>query len=38
MKSEWVITEIRRARKVEQEENRRKLFPIRLVDFEAIEK
>lgn len=38
MESEWVITEIRRARKVEQEENRRKLFPIRLVDFEAIQK
>ncbi|HET6978950.1 MAG TPA: toll/interleukin-1 receptor domain-containing protein [Pyrinomonadaceae bacterium] len=38
MKSEWVITEIRRARKVEREENRRKLFPIRLVDFEAIQK
>ena len=38
MKSEWVITEIRRARKVEREENRRKLFPIRLVSFEAIQK
>jgi hypothetical protein len=38
MKSEWVMTEIRRARKVEREENRRKLFPIRLVDFEAIQK
>lgn len=38
MKSEWVMTEIRRARKVEREENRRKLFPIRLVDFETIEK
>lgn len=38
MKSEWVITEIRRARKIENEEKRRKLFPIRLVDFEAIEK
>jgi uncharacterized protein YjbI with pentapeptide repeats len=37
MKSEWVATEIRRARKVEREESRRKLFPIRLVDFEAIE-
>lgn len=34
--SEWVMTEIRRARKVEREENRRKLFPIRLVDFETI--
>jgi hypothetical protein len=37
MKSEWVMTEIRRARKVEREENRRKLFPIRLVDFETIQ-
>jgi hypothetical protein len=36
MKSEWVMTEIRRARKVEREESRRKLFPIRLVDFETI--
>ena len=36
MKSEWVMTEIRRARRVEREENRRKLFPIRLVDFETI--
>jgi hypothetical protein len=38
MKSDWVMTEIRRARKVEREENRRKLFPIRLVDFESIQK
>jgi len=38
MKSEWVTTEIRRARKVEREENRRKLFPIRLVSFDAIQK
>jgi uncharacterized protein YjbI with pentapeptide repeats len=38
MKSEWVMTEIRRARKVEREESRRKLFPIRLVDFDAIQK
>ena len=37
MKSEWVMTEIRRARKVEREENRRKLFPIRLVDFKTIQ-
>jgi hypothetical protein len=36
--SEWVATEIRRARKVEREENRRKLFPIRLVDFDAIQR
>jgi len=38
MKSEWVATEIRRARRVEGEENRRKLFPIRLVNFDAIQK
>jgi TIR domain len=37
MKSEWVISEIRGARKVEREEKRRKLFPIRLVDFENIQ-
>ena len=36
MQSEWVITEIRRARKTEIEENRRKLFPITLVDFDKI--
>jgi uncharacterized protein YjbI with pentapeptide repeats len=36
MKSEWVTTEIRKARKVERETKRRKLFPIRLVDFETI--
>jgi hypothetical protein len=38
MKSEWVMTEVRRARKIEREQNCRKLFPIRLVDFEAIQK
>jgi hypothetical protein len=38
LQSEWVMTEIRRARKAEREENRRKLFPIRLVDFDAIHK
>lgn len=36
MQSEWVITEIRNARKAELVEKKRKLFPIRLVDFEAI--
>jgi hypothetical protein len=36
MGSEWVITEIRKARKAERLEKKRKLFPIRLVDFEAI--
>ncbi|HEV2861231.1 MAG TPA: toll/interleukin-1 receptor domain-containing protein [Pyrinomonadaceae bacterium] len=37
MQSKWVITEIRRARKVEIAENRRKLFPIRLVDFGTLQ-
>lgn len=36
MQSEWVMTEIRNARRVEIEEKRRKLFPIRLVDFDTI--
>jgi hypothetical protein len=38
MQSEWVISEIRNARRIETEEKRRKLFPIRLVDFEKIRK
>ncbi len=36
MQSEWVMTEIRKARKTEIEENRRKLFPITIVDFDEI--
>ena len=36
MQSDWVITEIQRARKTEIEEDRRKLFPIAIVDFEKI--
>jgi hypothetical protein len=36
MNSEWVKTEIQRARKAEKREGRRKLFPIRIVDFETI--
>jgi TIR domain-containing protein/pentapeptide repeat protein len=36
MQSEWVMTEIRRARKTEIDENRRKLFPITIVDFDKI--
>jgi hypothetical protein len=36
MKSEWVKTEIRKARKTEIKEKQRKLFPIKLVDFETI--
>ena len=33
IQSEWVMTEIRKARDVEKKEKRRKLFPIRLCDF-----
>jgi hypothetical protein len=36
MNSEWVKTEISKARKREASENRRMLFPIRLVDFKKI--
>jgi uncharacterized protein YjbI with pentapeptide repeats len=36
MNSEWVKTEIRKARKREREEKKRVLFPVRLVSFEAI--
>ena len=38
LQSEWVMTELRRARRVEILEKRRKLFPIRLVDMETIKK
>lgn len=34
--SEWVMTEIRRARQVEAKEKRRKLFPIRLFGFDRL--
>lgn len=36
MQSEWVITELRKARKQENQQKRRKLFPIRMVNFETI--
>jgi hypothetical protein len=36
MSSEWVKTEIRKARKRERTERKRVLFPVRLVSFEAI--
>jgi hypothetical protein len=36
MGSEWVKTEIRKARRAEVKEQRRKLFPIRLVEFETL--
>jgi hypothetical protein len=37
LRSEWVMTEIRKARKAEVREKRRKLFPLRLVDFKTIQ-
>lgn len=36
LQSEWVVTELRRARKAEVKENRRKLFPIRLTDYDTL--
>ena len=36
MNSEWVKTEIRKARKRERTEKKRVLFPVRLVSFEAV--
>jgi uncharacterized protein YjbI with pentapeptide repeats len=38
LKSEWVMTEIREARRVEHKHNQRKLFPISLVDFKTLKK
>jgi TIR domain/Pentapeptide repeats (8 copies) len=37
LRSNWVEREIRRARKVELKEGRRKLFPIRLTDFGTLQ-
>jgi hypothetical protein len=34
--SAWVTTEIRKGRQVDKRENRRKLFPIRLTDFQTL--
>ena len=36
LKSEWVMTEIRKARLAEVKDNSRKLFPVRLVDMSTI--
>jgi uncharacterized protein YjbI with pentapeptide repeats len=36
IQSEWVMTEIRKARKAELRDKRRKLFPIRLVDMDTL--
>ena len=38
MQSEWVMTELRKARKQEIQQKRRKLFPIRLATFDEIRK
>jgi uncharacterized protein YjbI with pentapeptide repeats len=38
MRSKWVRDEIRRARKAEVQEAKRKLFPIRLVSFQEVER
>jgi len=36
MESEWVITEIQKARETEIREDRRKLFPITIVEFDKV--
>jgi hypothetical protein len=36
MKSAWVATKVRKARKRERDEQRRVLFPIHLVDFDTL--
>jgi hypothetical protein len=38
LQSEWVMTEIRKARKAEIERGYRKLFPIRLVSYDELKK
>ena len=36
LESEWVMTELRQARKAERQSGQRKLFPVRLTGFDAI--
>jgi hypothetical protein len=36
LKSEWVMTELRKAFKTERQSGKRKLFPVRLVDMKAL--
>ena len=36
LKSEWVMTELRKARKAERQSGKRKLFPVRLVDMKKL--
>ena len=38
LRSNWVETEIRKAIETEKRENRRKLFPIRITDYETLKK
>lgn len=38
MRSNWVETEIRKAIETEKRENRRKLFPIRITEYETLKK
>ena len=36
LQSEWVMTELRKARQAERQSGQRKLFPVRLVDMETL--
>lgn len=36
LKSQWVMTELRKARKAERQSRKRKLFPVRLVDMKTL--
>ena len=36
LQSEWVMTELRKARQAERQTGKRKLFPVRLMDFETL--
>ena len=36
LQSEWVMTELRKAFKAEQQSGKRKLFPVRLVDYDTL--
>ena len=36
LQSEWVMTQLRKARKAERQSGQRKLFPVRLVDMETL--
>ncbi len=36
LQSEWVMPELRKARKAERQSGQRKLFPVRLVDFATL--